>query len=163
MYSVKDHLLFLDDQQVEYRQSPNHGREITPSLIVIHYTATPGLASPLSWLCNKAAKASAHLIVDKDGTAYQLLPFNIAAWHAGESEYNGESVNGSVNSFSIGIENVGMGDEWPEAQVEANRAILEALSNAYTIRDIVGHEDVAIPAGRKTDPGPNYPWDKVTS
>jgi AmpD protein len=89
---------------------------------------------------------------------YQLLPFNLKGWHAGVSSYDGEP---NVNEFSIGIENVGTGKSWPEAQVEANRAIILALCNAYNIEDVVGHEDVA--PGRKTDPGPLYPWDEVTT
>jgi N-acetylmuramoyl-L-alanine amidase len=155
-YSVKDHFLCLDGQRVEYRQSPNHGRIITPRLIVIHYTGDNSLQGALSWLCAPSAQVSAHLVVGKDGKVYQLVPFNVAAWHAGVSSYNGQP---GVNGFSIGIENVGIGDFWPDAQVEANRAIIAALSEAYAIEDIVGHCDVA--PGRKADPGPNYPWDKI--
>jgi N-acetyl-anhydromuramyl-L-alanine amidase AmpD len=33
----------------------------------------------------------------------------------------------------------------------------------YAIEDIVGHEDVARPVGRKVDPGPKFPWDKINS
>jgi len=71
-----------------------------------------------------------------------------------------KAVGNSVNSFSIGIENQGVGDEWPEAQVTANRQVVEALMRAYPdIIDVVGHEDVS--PGRKVDPGPNFPWDDV--
>jgi N-acetylmuramoyl-L-alanine amidase len=158
-YEVKDHLLYQDGKLVPQRPAPDHGGKITPRLIVIHYTATEGLASPLGWLTKKDdTPVSAHLIVGKDGDAYQLVPFNIEAWHAGKSSYEGRS---GVNRFSIGIENVGTGKTWPAAQIEANRAIIAALYEAYpTIEDTVGHEDVA--PGRKPDPGPRYPWDKVT-
>jgi N-acetylmuramoyl-L-alanine amidase len=153
---VKNNLLYVNDRRVEYRESPNRGREISPTLIVIHYTGDNSLDGALSWLCARQSGVSAHLVIAKDGTIYQLLPFNVAGWHAGKSSYNG---SGSVNSFSIGIENVGVGDEWPEAQVEANRAVVEALYEVYPIEDVVGHEDVA--PGRKFDPGPNYPWGAV--
>lgn len=155
-YEVQDDLLFIDGVQVEYRESPNHGSQIIPRLIVIHYTGTEGLESPLSWLCSPESGVSAHLVIAKDGTVYQLLPFNIQAWHAGRSSYNGEI---HVNGFSVGIENVGVGDDWPQAQVEANRDIINALYSYYPIEDCVGHEDVA--PGRKSDPGPNFPWDQV--
>lgn len=157
-YAVKSHFLFLDGKRVEFRPSPNHGGVIKPRLIVIHYTGDNSLPGALSWLCARQSKVSAHLVIAKDGAVYQLLPLNVAGWHAGASSYNGQS---GVNAFSIGIENVGLGDVWPDAQVEANRAVIAALSDAYAIEDIVGHCDVA--PGRKIDPGPHYPWDKVTS
>ena len=159
-YEVIDHLLYLDGEPVEFVRSPNHGGEITPRIIVIHATGTQGVASPLSWLANSQSGVSAHLVIDKDGTVYQMVPFNYAAWHAGKSEYDGEP---NVNNFSIGIENVGMGgnDPWPDKQIDANRDVIAALLDAYEIEDVVGHSDVAIPPGRKVDPGPNYPWDKV--
>jgi len=160
-YKVKDHLLYINDSPVAQYPSPDRGGKIKPRLIVIHYTATKNLSSPLGWLTKKDdVPVSAHLIVDKDGTVYQLIPFNIEAWHAGKSCYDGQT---GVNKFSIGIENVGMGDFWPDAQVEANRAIIEALFLTYPIEDVVGHEDIATPIGRKSDPGPRYPWDKVTT
>jgi len=156
-YEIRDDFLFIDGVRVEYRQSPNHGSQIEPRLIVIHYTGDNSCEGALSWLCSKKSGVSAHLVIDKDGTIYQLLPFNIQGWHAGRGEYNGEKY---VNGFSIGIENVGIGDSWPDAQIEANRAVIETLYSYYPIEDVVGHEDVA--PGRKVDPGPNYPWDKVT-
>jgi len=157
-YEVIDHFLFLDGQQVEYRPSPNHGGEIVPQIIVVHYTGDNSLEGALSWLCARRSGVSAHLVVAKNGTVYQLLPFNVVGWHAGRSQYNGQA---NVNAFSVGIENVGVGDDWPDAQVEANRAIIEALFAAYPIEDVVGHEDVA--PGRKVDPGPNFPWEKVVA
>lgn len=159
-YSVKDHILYLDNIPVRQRPSPNHSGHISPTLIVIHYTGDNSLQGALSWLCSRESGVSSHLVIAKDGTVYQLIPFNQGAWHAGVSEYDGRKY---VNSFSVGIENQGMGDVWPDAQVEANRAVIEALGKAYPIDDIVGHSDVAMPPGRKSDPGPNYPWDKVST
>ncbi|MBM4301633.1 MAG: N-acetylmuramoyl-L-alanine amidase [Deltaproteobacteria bacterium] len=160
MYSVKNHWLYLNGKRVTHRPSPNHGGVITPRIIVIHYTGDNSLSGALSWLCSPKAGVSAHLVIGKDGTVYQLLPFNLRGWHAGVSSYDGES---GVNNFSIGIENVGRGDAWPASQVEANRAIIEALFAAYGLEDVVGHEDVATPPGRKADPGPRYPWDRVAT
>lgn len=157
MFEVREHLLYQDGVPVPFEGSPNVGREITPQLIVIHYTGSNSMQGAVSWLTTPRSQVSAHLVVGKDGSVVQLVLFNVAAWHAGRSEYNGQR---GVNSFSIGIENVGVGDEWPEAQVVANREIIKALSKFYNIVDIVGHQDVA--PGRKVDPGPNYPWDQVT-
>jgi len=156
---VRDNLLFVEGQPIEYRQAADHGDEMTPDLIVIHYTGDNSLQGAISELTSpRGREVSAHLVIAKNGTVYQLLPFNVVGWHAGQSNYYDQSW---VNRFSIGIENVGFGDNWPEAQVEANRAVIEALFNAYPIRDVVGHQDVA--PDRKSDPGPNFPWDRVTA
>jgi N-acetylmuramoyl-L-alanine amidase len=157
-YSIHDHLLYLDGKQANYKASPNRGGIIKPSLVVIHYTGSNSLQGALSWLCTPSAKVSAHLVIAKTGDIWQLLPFNIWGWHAGRSEYDGR---GDVNGFSIGIENVGLGDEWPEAQIQANVDVIQALCQAYKIVDLVGHDEVAIPEGRKVDPGPKYPWKRV--
>lgn len=165
-YFVQDHRLYKDNLPVVYEQTEMHGGVMGPGrpyLIVVHYTGTSGLDSPLDWLTRRGNRAanqvvSAHLIIDRDGTVYQLLPFNQIAWHAGASSYDGVS---GCNAFSIGIENVGTGADWPEAQVEANRLVIEALCDAYDIEDVVGHSDVA--PGRKPDPGTRYPWDKIVS
>jgi len=156
-WEVKGHYLYVDSQRVPFRESPNRGRVMVPTLIVIHYTGDNSMAGAVSWLCAERSGVSAHLVIGKDGSIYQLVPFNMVAWHAGQSDYNGRA---NVNAFSVGIENVGLGDSWPVAQVEANRAIIAALFAAYPIEDVVGHEDVA--PGRKPDPGPNFPWDRVT-
>jgi N-acetylmuramoyl-L-alanine amidase len=158
MFSIQEHFLFQNGEQVPYKPSPNHGKTILPWLIVIHYTGDNSCQGALSWLCSQESKVSAHLVIAKDGTVYQLLPFNVRGWHAGSSEYDGRI---DVNGFSIGIENVGIGDEWPDEQIEVNRAVIAALYDAYEIVDCVGHCDVA--PGRKVDPGPNYPWGKVTT
>jgi N-acetylmuramoyl-L-alanine amidase len=159
---VLDHLLFVDGQQVEYRESPNVGREITPSLIMIHYTGDNSMKGAVSWLCyanpDPSKRVSAHLVIGKDGSIIQLVPFNRVALHAGRSQYDGRT---NVNAFSVGIENVGIGDEWPDAQKEAIREVIRALFAAYPMTDVVGHSDVA--PGRKPDPGPNFPWNEVTS
>jgi N-acetylmuramoyl-L-alanine amidase len=157
-YSVIDHILYLDGIPVRQRPSPNHGGHMNPTLVVIHYTGDNSRDGALEWLCTRKSGVSAHLVIAKDGAVYQLIPFNETAWHAGVSEYDGRR---SVNSFSIGIENVGIGDNWPEEQIESIRGVITALGKVYQIEDIVGHEDVALPPGRKVDPGPNFPWDKV--
>lgn len=158
MYEIKNHLLYKDGERVSYKLSPNHGKVIRPEIIVVHCTGSNSLQGALNWLVTPGSQVSAHLVIAKTGQVWQLVPFNLRAWHAGRSEYDGRP---DVNSFSIGIENVGLGDEWPEAQIEANRLIIAALYEAYDIQDTVGHADVAIPPGRKADPGPKFPWEKI--
>jgi N-acetylmuramoyl-L-alanine amidase len=154
-FSVENHRLLKDDNFVSTKISPNHSGIINPKIIVIHYTGDNGIGG-LQWLTKKGSNVSAHLWIAKTGVVWQLLPFNVRAWHAGVSEWDGRS---DVNSWSIGIENQGCGDVWPEAQIQTNISVIIALHKAYPITATVGHCDVA--PGRKVDPGPNYPWDKI--
>ena len=67
----------------------------------MHYTAGRSAASSINWLTNADAKASAHLVIGRDGSITQLVPFNRIAWHAGTSRWEGLT---GMNSHSIGIE-----------------------------------------------------------
>jgi N-acetylmuramoyl-L-alanine amidase len=87
--------------------SPNKGGLIQPRLLIVHDTAGAlNDAGSISWLCNPAAKASAHFVVGRDGRITQLVSCNVKAWHAGASSYRGVR---NVNDFSVGIEFVNPG------------------------------------------------------
>jgi N-acetylmuramoyl-L-alanine amidase len=103
---IRDHRLYReDDTPLDYRASPNRGGELRPSYLIIHYTAGRSAPSSVSWLCNPTAKASAHLVIGRDGSVTQLVPFNVVAWHAGTSSWrqDGARLTG-LNNYSIGIE-----------------------------------------------------------
>lgn len=89
--------------------SPNTSGEFKKGnldTIVMHYT-TGGSARPaINTLTNPRVRASAHVVIDRDGSITQLLPFNKIAWHAGKSFYKGRS---GFNNYSIGIEMVNAG------------------------------------------------------
>jgi N-acetyl-anhydromuramoyl-L-alanine amidase len=102
-------------------------------------------------------RVSSHLLVRRDGELVQYVPFQMRAWHAGASQYEGRS---ACNDFSIGIEMEGA-DEVPYEAVQyaAAAKAINALLGAYpTLAEsrIVGHSDVA--PGRKTDPGVAFDW-----
>jgi N-acetylmuramoyl-L-alanine amidase len=104
---IIDHLLFNNNnQQVNFKPTPNKGGRYTPQYLVMHYTAATEGRGSISWFMNKDAKASAHLLIDRDGTITQFAPFNIITWHAGVSQWNGLV---GLNKFSIGIELVNGG------------------------------------------------------
>jgi N-acetylmuramoyl-L-alanine amidase len=44
-------------------------------------------------------------------------------------------------------------------QFEVLDLLVPLLVDTYNLRDVVGHEDIAIPSGRKDDPGPAFPLD----
>jgi N-acetylmuramoyl-L-alanine amidase len=99
MLSIQDHLLQGD--QVTQRQTPNRGSPLVPQYLVMHYTAGSSASSSADWLCNPAAKASAHVVLGRAGEIIQLAPFNVVTWHAGISHWAGLT---GMNNFSIGIE-----------------------------------------------------------
>jgi N-acetylmuramoyl-L-alanine amidase len=77
------------------------GGALSPSLVVCHYTVSyPGAAVVRAFQA-PAAKASAHLVLDLDGTFTQMVTFDRQAWHAGKSSWKGRD---GCNQFSIGIE-----------------------------------------------------------
>lgn len=85
-----------------YKLSPNHSdREIVPRFIVMHYTAGWSGAGTRDYFMSRKARASSHLVLDRSGELWQLVPFNKRAWHAGPSRFGGYT---DLNSHSIGIE-----------------------------------------------------------
>ncbi len=99
---INNHRLIADDgTPVRYVETPNKGGLMTPEYLIMHYTAGSSAEGSVSWMCNPAAKAAAHLVIGRDGSLTQLAPFNRITWHAGKSEWEGRS---GLNGFSIGIE-----------------------------------------------------------
>jgi len=104
-------------------------------------------------------KVSSHLLIRRDGSVTQYVPFYERAWHAGVSCHEGQE---NCNDFSIGIELEGA-DHIPyteEQYVELSHCC-DALIKHYpllTKEQIVGHCDIA--PGRKTDPGESFDWAK---
>jgi AmpD protein len=106
------------------------------------------------------ARVSAHLLIRRNGTPVQYVPFGARAWHAGVSQYEGRS---ACNDFSIGIELEGADDvPYEPAQYLTTSAVIKALLATYpnlSATRIVGHSDIA--PGRKTDPGPSFDWARM--
>ena len=107
-------------------------------------------------------KVSSHLLIDRSGEVTQYVAFDKKAWHAGDSSFCGKS---DCNDFSIGIELEGTDYEaFTESQYNSLIAITDLLLMDYpclNLDRIVGHSDVA--PGRKTDPGPQFDWDRYRS
>ena len=164
-----------------FRQPTNKhsGRVEGPRIVVLHYTAGTSAAGSAAYLSRPDTQVSAHAVVGRLGEVIQLTPFDLEAWHAGESEYKGRR---GLNRCSIGLEldNLGRlerhgelyvaecgkvvvpdevyahgdGSYWhryTSVQVAAVKAICRLLRERYPVRYVVGHSDVT---GRKTDPGP---------
>lgn len=181
-----------DDHWVESairKPIPGGNRMATRRFLVWHYTAGASALSSIDfWKTPAAAGASAHLVIDRDGTIYQCRPFNTTCGHAGKSSWRDPKTGANyvgLNSCSIGIEIANGGDSYPErfsklpptkakhrnggserewetyteAQLAAVEAVSIALVDRYNLDDAVGHEDIA--PSRKTDPGPAFPMQKM--
>lgn len=98
---VVDHILQQGDGSVDFVESPNRGGTLDPKYLVLHYTAGRDAAGSIRWLAGADARASAHLVIARDGTVTQLVPFDRVAWHAGISQWQGLR---GLNRHSIGIE-----------------------------------------------------------
>ncbi|MGB0852824.1 MAG: N-acetylmuramoyl-L-alanine amidase [Pikeienuella sp.] len=145
--------------------SPNHNerRLGPPDMVVIHYTDMLDLNETRARLCDPAAEVSAHWLIGLDGYVEQLVDEARRAWHAGVSEWGGET---DINSRSIGIELMNAGHSnglhpFPAAQMDALEVLLREIIARWHIRpeNVVGHEHIA--PGRKVDPGPKFDWGRL--
>ncbi|MDY7227864.1 peptidoglycan recognition protein family protein [Hyalangium rubrum] len=146
--------------------SPNFnergGKDI--DTIVLHHTASNNGAGDLAHMRNPASDVSAHYMIDKDGKIYQLVNDQKRAWHAGAGELHG--VPTDVNGRSIGIEIVNDGSgktPFTDAQYKSLTQLTGYLKQEYKVpmNNIVGHKDVAVPKGRKSDPAANFDWNRL--
>lgn len=105
-YRVNEHRLASAEGNVPYLASPNVGGKLRPKVLVIHYTASGPGSDIAGYFARPAARVSAHLVIRRDGTVVQCVPFDVVAWHAGKSKWTsrtGRSHSG-LNAHSIGIE-----------------------------------------------------------
>ncbi len=142
--------------------------------LVFHYTAG-NFASSISALTG--ANVSAHYLVpDITDPSYQqsghttqevfgLVDETQRAWHAGVSQWGNRN---NLNDTSIGVEIVNLATfddgvfNFPPYHPEQICAVEELALNILARypdigpTQVLGHSDIAI--GRKSDPGPMFPW-----
>ncbi len=142
--------------------SPNCGDRrdgLLPELIVLHFTAMADTDAALQRLCDPVHEVSAHYLIAREGTVYQLVDESIRAWHAGAGEWAGA---GDVNSRSIGIEldNCG-GSPFSALQMDVLEALLRGIMARWNIppEGVIGHSDMA--PTRKADPGRRFDWRRL--
>ena len=103
---------------------------------------------------------SSHILIKRTGEIIQYVPFDKRAWHAGKSEY---AERENFNDFSIGIELHGsVSDEFTDNQYSSLKNLISELKQIFpSIKDsnILGHSEIA--PERKSDPGPNFEWEKI--
>lgn len=161
----------------EENLSPNQDNR--QMFLILHYTAVTKQRT-LELFNDPTYPASSHYLIpelpESNGkfTVYRLVPDNKRAWHTGASSWQ---TNASLNASSIGIEIENLG--FPEAdenkplmlrswypysskeQIKVLADVILKVTQKYDIRAdrILGHSDIA--PGRKTDPGPLFPWEEL--
>lgn len=107
MFKVSDHFI----EGATKITTLGQGSKITPTRLVIHYTAGSTLKGAVAALRKKGL--SYNILVDTDGTVHQARALNRRAGHAGRSNFkatsglhNGSSLNGS--SIAISVVNLGL-------------------------------------------------------
>jgi N-acetylmuramoyl-L-alanine amidase len=157
--------------------------------LIMHFTSgATALSSINFWRTPDARGASAHFVIDRDGTLFQCRPCNVTCGHAGKSQWaHGGRTFSSLNSCTIGIEFANAGDssnlikkwsklpplrarhknggpvcDWerytPE-QIETGKQLAAVLCKRYNLDAILGHDDIA--PDRKVDPGPAFPMAEI--
>ncbi|MEE0705674.1 MAG: N-acetylmuramoyl-L-alanine amidase [Adlercreutzia sp.] len=150
----------------DYRDSFVHGDKPAScqKYIVLHDTEGDGSAQDtIDWWDSNGNLVAAHFIVNKDGSIWQCVPLDKIAHHAGygdtghnerygTSDESRDDMRGSVpigsnfadygmNSFSIGIEMVHAGGEYPEAQLEAVDQLIAYIDAYYGFEStIIDHK-----------------------
>lgn len=182
---IVDHWL-VGDNVVKVQYPPGPAMNIR-RFLVMHFTSGATAKSSIDFWHTPAAKgAEAHLVIDRDGTIYQIRAFNQSADHAGASVWKDPNTGLSysrLNSCSIGIEFANAGDNSSLAKRWSKLPLLKAKHKnggseqeweQYTPEQIASGKAVSkalverynlddlighddIAPNRKNDPGPAFP------
>ncbi len=180
----------LKDKRVRQLScTKNHFPILSFEAIIIHYTASSNAVGAAEYLAHPKKDVSAHLVIGQNGSIYQIVPFNIQAWHAGISRYK-DLMN--LNNYSIGIELDNAGkltkqngnyiswfdklyspdevyihnpgpDEtyWHKYTVEQLHALVEVCKSLKEEYHIKNILGHSDITSRKIDPGPAFPMQEI--
>ncbi len=137
--------------------------DVSPSMLILHYTDMKTPKAALERLCDPAAQVSAHYVVEEGGKIHALVDEDKRAWHAGKSYWNGLT---DINSYSIGVEicNCGHSNDYPdfpEKQITVVIMLCKEIIARHNIpaANVLAHSDIA--PERKVDPGEKFPWERL--
>jgi N-acetyl-anhydromuramyl-L-alanine amidase AmpD len=136
-------------------------RDTSKNYIIIHNDgSSAGYKSTRNTLIKR--RLEYHYYIKRDGTIVKLLDPKYKADHVGYSVWHGLL---RLNKYSIGIcLEDGISRPYTEKQYTSTAWLIQQLQNRYpdkTSKTIVGHSEVALPLGRKDDPGSNFDWSKL--
>jgi N-acetyl-anhydromuramyl-L-alanine amidase AmpD len=107
----------------------------------------------------KAYDVAPHYLIARDGRIYQLAPDTHMMQHVGKSKATYPPYREMINDFSLGVELVSAEDTRPtKQQYQALAWLVKKKQRAYPGLRPVGHDAIAWPPGRKSDPW-NFDWE----
>lgn len=191
-FFIENHVLAgLGSQVVQGVPTQNYATIASRRYVVLHATAAPALAA-IKQMREGTISASNHLIVARDGSVTQLLPFDLAAFHVGRARWGSTLLQ--RNSIAISLENweqlrqatngweTHTGTPVPASEVTlvTNPEGTQTAFQSYTSEQITAVIDIILALRetypelvdvighgdaepRKADPGPAFPLAKVRS
>lgn len=130
-----------------------HGPMVDVKALVLHHTAGPATGDAPSLGVVERGRPDlqgplAQLFLARSGTWYVVAAG--LCWHAGATF---EPWQGNAHAIGIEAEATGR-DAWPGPQYDSYVRGARALANHYVVpyARVLGHREVAKPAGRKQDP-----------
>ena len=135
-------------------------RDTTTNFLVIHYDSGANYSATRRWLIRRGNIY--HYYIKRDGTIVQMLDPKYEGAHAGLSYWDGLF---RMNLYSIGICLQRLPPEtYTMPQYRSLAWLITRLESRFSDirgRPILGHSDIAIPRGRKKDPGLDFRWDSL--
>jgi len=140
----------------------NRPHDYPIDMIVIH-DIEGDAATAIQDFQTPSYRASAHYVVDYNGSITQMVREKDIAWHAGNWDYN---------TRSIGIEHAGYAccNYYTTAEYNASAALAASICSRYGVpmdrTHVIGHDEVPDPnnpalfggSDHHTDPGPYWNW-----
>lgn len=131
-----------------------HGPMGAVRSIIAHHTAGAAAGDAPSLGVVQSGRAGlpgplAHFVLGRSGTIYVVAAG--LAFHAGKV---GRTAHANQHAIGIEAENTGRGEPWTDRQLDAYVKLCAALVAEFklTPTDVLGHKEIAVPAGRKIDP-----------
>lgn len=149
--------LNIVNKKVSFGYASNSNRSINSIIVHSTFNNSGGEKYDIDLVIKQFSTygVSAHYVIGRNGTIYQLVDENDNSYHAGKSSLPDGTTN--VNSCSIGIEVMTSYTESPTKEQEnALLNLIKSIKNRYHIKYVLRHSDIA--PGRKTDPW-NFDWD----
>src|SRR5262249_54171904 len=132
----------------EFIQSPNHSSRngIPIRRIIMHYTTSRNANGTIAWFSDPKSRVSAHYVIGRDGSIFQMVRDGDKAWHAK-----------NANADSIGVEHsAAKGDQMTPEQELSSIALVRWLLSEYKLPKSAIHGHKYTPENEGTTDCPDH-------